>query len=240
MDHDLLIIPAKPDVERDAVAAAWKAAGGDVLRLDRFWQRPDVSAERVALYGADTFCLVVAQVLGVHLVSPPDDVLLQADPEVTKRTVRGVALGEALGGPFPMFVKPLVPKVFRAAVWRTPDDLRAECKGLAPDTPVLTSEIVSVAAEGRAWVLDGQVLSCAIYEGDADPSQAAGFLERAARILPLPETCVLDAALVENRGWCLLEANAAWGAGLNGCDPAAAVRCIDRATRRGSTTGGAG
>lgn len=231
MDHDVLIVPAKADVERDAVVAAWELAGAQVLRLDRFWSRPDVVAERVALYGADTFCLVVAQLLGLDLVSPPDDLLIRADSNLTKRVVRGVTLGEALAGPFPTFVKPLVPKVFRAAAWHLADELRTECKGLELDTAVITSEVVRVAAEARAWVLGGEVLSCAVYEGTADRCEATDFITRCARALPLPEACVIDAALVEDRGWCLLEANAAWGAGLNGCAPTAAIRCIDRATR---------
>ncbi|WP_240462542.1 DUF4343 domain-containing protein [Myxococcus sp. CA018] len=52
-----------------------------------------------------------------------------------------------------------------------------------------------------------------------------------ARSPMLPRTCVLDAAWVEGRGWVLLEANAAWGAGLNGCGAAEAARCIAEATR---------
>lgn len=80
-------------------------------------------------------------------------------------------------------------------------------------------------------MLDGQVLSCAVYEGEGDAAEAARFLARCARDLPVPETCVLDAAYVVDRGWALLEANAAWGAGLNGCDPAAAALCIDAAAR---------
>lgn len=230
MDHDVLIVPVKPDVERDAVAAAWEARGGAVLRVDRFWARPDVEPARTALYGADTFCLVLAQLLGLDLVSPPHDLLLRADRGLTRRAVRGVSLAEALAGGFPTFVKPLVPKQFRARVWPTPDALRAECSGLPPDTAVIASEVVAITAEARAWILDGQVLTCAVYEGAGDAAEAARFAAGAAAALDLPPTCVLDVARLES-GWCLLEANAAWGAGLNGCDAAEAVRCIDRATR---------
>jgi ATP-grasp domain-containing protein len=230
MDHDVLIIPAKPDVERDAVAAAWLACGGTVLRLDRFWTQPDVEPERVALYGADTFCLVLAQLLGLDLVSPPDDLLLRAEHRLTKRAIRGVSLAEALVGAFPVFVKPLVPKQFRAGVWRTADDLRAECSGLAPETAVIASEMVTITAEARAWILGGRVVTCAVYEGAADQGEASSFIDATAAVLDLPNACVLDTALVGGE-WCVLEGNAAWGAGLNGCDASAAVRCIDHATR---------
>lgn len=102
MLHDLLILPANPDEERDAVAAAWTAAGGSTLRLDRFWDRPAVDPARVAIYGPDTFALVVAQLLGLELLSPPDDLLVRAGPEVVKRQVRELALGEVLAIPFPL------------------------------------------------------------------------------------------------------------------------------------------
>lgn len=229
MEHETLIVPAKPDVERDAVADAWVSGGGKVLRIDRFWTRPDVEPTRVALYGADTFCLVLAQLLGLELVSPRDDLLIGADRRLTSRAIRGVTLDEALRGPFPLFVKPLVPKQFRARVWRAADELRAECAGLAPETTVITSEVVEIHAEARAWILDRQVLSCAIYEGVGNRDDASSFIAGSVTGLDLPSTCVIDAALVEG-GWCILEANASWGAGLNGCNAAAAARCIDRAT----------
>ncbi|QDE72371.1 DUF4343 domain-containing protein [Myxococcus sp. NMCA1] len=62
-------------------------------------------------------------------------------------------------------------------------------------------------------------------------SEARALLATTAGAPMLPRTCVLDAAWVEGRGWALLEANAAWGAGLNGCDAAEAARCIAEATR---------
>jgi ATP-grasp domain-containing protein len=185
MEHEVLIIPAKPDVERDAVAFAWAACGGTVLRIDRFWTRPDVEPDRVALYGADTFCLVLAQLLGLDLVSPPDDLLIRADRRFAKRAVRGVSLAEALDGTFPAFVKPLVPKQFRAGVWRAADDLRAECSGLAPDTTVISSEVVTIQAEARAWILGGRVVTCAVYEGAGNPDEASQLIESAAAELEL-------------------------------------------------------
>jgi hypothetical protein len=118
-----------------------------------------------------------------------------------------------------------------------PAALAEECRGLEAETPVIRSEVVTIVAEARAWVLDGAVVSCAVYEGAADPEAAGAEVARFLAALPLPEACVLDAALIPERGWCLLEANAAWGAGLNGCDPHAAIRCIDRATRLAAGAG---
>ncbi|WP_164000977.1 ATP-grasp domain-containing protein [Pyxidicoccus caerfyrddinensis] len=231
MFHGLtLLIPDKADPERDAVALTWEAGGGTVLRLGRFWSPPDVDRTRVRLYGNDTFCLVLAQKLGLSLVSPPDDLLLKVDASLVKREVRGATLEQVASEAFPRFIKPLVPKVFRAAVWPGPEALAEECRGLAPETPVLSSEVASLRAEARGWVLDGRVRTCAVYEGEGSVAEAEAFLATVARAAPLPRTCVLDAALVEGRGWALLEANAAWGAGLNGCDAAEAARCITEAT----------
>ncbi|MFP2910301.1 ATP-grasp domain-containing protein [Pyxidicoccus sp. 3LFB2] len=230
LDGLTLLIPDKADPERDVVAREWEARGGTVLRLGRFWSPPDVDPARVRLYGNDTFCLVLAQKLGLTLVSPPDDLLLKVDPAWVKREVRGATLEQVAAEPFPRFIKPLVPKVFRAAVWPGPEALAEECRGLTPDTPVLSSEVVSLRAEARGWVLDGQVRTCAVYEGEGSVTEARDFLATVARASVLPRTCVLDAALVEGRGWALLEANAAWGAGLNGCDAAEALHCIAGAT----------
>jgi hypothetical protein len=226
-----LCIPAKSDSERDAVAAAWRARGGDVVALDRFWDPPLLDRSAVRLYGNDTFCLVVAQKLGLTLISPPDDLLIRLGPAASQRAVAAQTLSQALLGPFPAFIKPLVPKVFRAAVYPGADALRAETVGLQFDTPILNSEIVSFEAEARAWVLNGEIKSCAIYEGDGRVDAAREFLQTIVVNPLIPTTCVLDAGFIPGRGWALIEANATWGAGLNDCDAAAAAECLEWATQ---------
>ncbi|WP_338871747.1 ATP-grasp domain-containing protein [Myxococcus stipitatus] len=201
-----------------------------MLRVDRFWSPPEVEPARTRLYGNDAFCLVLAQKLGLTLVSPPDDLLLHVDPSWLGRRVVGSTLEQVVTGPFPRFIKPQVPKLFRANVWNAPEALLAECQGLEPQTRVLSSDIVDIRAEARAWVLEGRVLTCALYEGEGNASMAQDFLDTVARRASLPRTCVLDAAFVAGSGWVLLEANAAWGAGLNGCDANAAARCIAEAS----------
>lgn len=233
LDGLTLLIPEKPDPERDAVARTWREAGGSVLRLDRFWSPPEVDRQRVRLYGNDTFCLVLAQKLGLELVSPPDELLLTVDPAWLQRELHGSTLERAAHEAFPRFIKPLVPKQFRARVYRGPSELEEECRGLTPDTAVLSAEVVEIQAEARAFVLDQQVRTCALYEGEGLVSEAEAFLSAFARSTPIPRTCVLDAALIRGRGWALLEANASWGAGLNGCDPVQAITCIAEASRPG-------
>ena len=225
-----LLISDKPDPERDAVAAALSDAGGEVLRLGRFWDPPALDAARVRVYGADTFAQVLAQRLGLSLLSPPDDVLVGLSPTVIKRAVRACPLADAAMTDFPAFVKSFVPKLIRSRVYASLDDLLAETHGLEPDAALVISEVVAFTAEVRAWILDGAVLSIACYEGTADLADARTLATAAAEDPRAPAACVIDVGLTPDRGWVVIEANAAWGAGLNGCDPLAAAACIARAT----------
>ena len=60
---EILIIPEKADIERDAVADVWQEQGGKVLRLGKFWQPPELDPCKVHVYGNHTFCLVLQQKL---------------------------------------------------------------------------------------------------------------------------------------------------------------------------------
>jgi hypothetical protein len=231
----ILVVPAKGDDERDRVAEAWRAEGGEVLALDRFWEPPPLERSRVRLYGADAFCLVLAQKLNLTLLSPPDDLLLHLDREALGRSVQGGIFANARTLSYPTFIKPQVPKLFRAGVYDSPEALSRECTGLEPDAALLISEVVRFVAEVRAFVLDGEVRTCALYEGTASLPDAEVFVrsvvKRMSTALALPETYVLDVGLIEGHGWAVIEANATWGAGLNGCNPGEVARCIARATR---------
>jgi hypothetical protein len=227
----ILLLPEKADTERDSVAHAWIAAGGKAEKLGRFWEPPAYDPQLVRLYGNDAFCLVLGQKLGLTLISPPDDLLLSMPEGVVKRKLQVFTLATAAEVPFPYFVKPLVPKQFKAAVYENLDSLKAECQGLEPDTLLMASEIVQFDAEVRAFVLDGEVLDAAIYEGSANLQDALAFAGIAARDANLPETCVLDVGYIPNRGWAVIEANAAWGAGLNGCIAGKVIGAIERAVR---------
>jgi hypothetical protein len=55
---------------------------------------------------------------------------------------------------------------------------------------------------------------------------AARFAGQAAQSLELPITCVIDVGRLRDGAWVLIEANATWGAGLNGCEPQKVVRCL--------------
>lgn len=137
-----LLIPSKGDEERDQVAEVCSATVGPVVRVDRFWEPPDVDRESVRVYGIDTFCLVLAQLLDLVLVSPPDDWLFTLQPNALGRVIERVALRDAPLIEFPRFVKPIIPKQFRAAVYLDSAALDVETRGLVSDTEMIEYKIV--------------------------------------------------------------------------------------------------
>jgi len=231
MEIPILVVPAKENETRAAVAAAWAARGWEVLRLDRFWEPPLVAPGRVRLYGNTTFCLVLAQLLGLELVSPDDALIAQLEHEWTRRRIDIIALGQVATIGFPTFVKPVVPKLFAAGVYPTLEDLLTETHDLAPETEMLIAEVVTFTCEVRCLVRDQKVLSAACYEGAGDVSEAVRFTEALLTKHATPPSIVVDVGYVTGRGWAVIELNACWGAGLNGCDPGAMVECLLVATR---------
>jgi hypothetical protein len=213
-----LLIPEKPDVERDAVASSFEHYGGKAHRIGRFWDPPAFDSSTVRVYGPDAFCLVLQQKLGLTLCSPSDELLLRVSPKFLNRQLTSTSLAEISAGTLPKFIKPITPKQFRAAVYESSEALAAECRGLSANTPVFVSEPVTVSAEARAFVLDGLVLDTAVYEGTAETTGPRQFVEALARSMPFPRTVVVDVGFIQGRGWAVIEFNASWGAGLNGCD----------------------
>src|SRR5262249_15662100 len=118
----------------------------------------------------------------------------------------------------PAFVKPAIPKQFRGAVYGSIEELSTECRGVAANTSVLISDPVSFTAEVRSFVLNGGVLDAAVYQGDATTEDSVAFVHELSRAVPLPEAIVVDVGFIAAHGWTVIEFNAAWGAGLNGCN----------------------
>jgi hypothetical protein len=212
-----LLISDKPDIERDALAEVFAQRGGEVHRLGRFWDPPMFAPATVRVYGADSFCLVLQQKLGFDLCSPADDLLLEVPPLFLRRELAQRTLADAMTS-LPAFVKPVTPKQFRGAIYTSPADLATECRGLPEDTAVFLAEIVTLLAELRSFVLDGRVLDAAVYEGETAIGDAIAFIHELAQTIALPRAVVVDVGFVVGRGWAVVEFNAAWGAGLNGCD----------------------
>lgn len=229
-----LLIPDKEDSERDAVADTWSHNGGEVLHIAKFWNPPPLDNKEIRVYGNNMFCLILAEKLGLELISPEDDFLVKIDRHWAKRKITIMTLSEARGITFPAFIKPVVPKVFKAGVYDNLVALEIECMRLELSTPVYVSEVVDITAEARSFIFDGQVMDISIYEGSGNLQEARDFLNSFLRSNEgiIPNSFVLDVGFIGGRGWAVIEANAAWGSGLNGCDAAKAVWAIANASAR--------
>ena len=111
--------------------------------------------------------------------------------------------------------------------------------------PVLVSEVVHWTCEFRGFVLDRTLQTLSLYARDGAPQEhldyactpdelaaATAFVNSVladARV-DLPRATVIDVGQIEGRGWACVEQNAAWGAGLYGCQPAAVLRVVEHAS----------
>ncbi len=231
--QELLLIPDKPDVERDALAKAWEERGGQVQRIGKFWQQPSVEGWQVSLYGFDSFCQVLAQLLNLTLLCPRDELVVDLEAEYIKRQMELRPLGSIGELSFPLFVKSVVPKLFPAAVYGSAEELRQNTQGLEAQELLICSSVVPIEKELRCFIFQQQILDLAFYEGRGDLEEARQFvLSFLHNTTPdLPETYVLDLAYNSELGWFILEFNSTWGAGLNYCQPTLVVEGIRAATQ---------
>ncbi|WP_299682122.1 ATP-grasp domain-containing protein [uncultured Dokdonia sp.] len=232
MKNELLLIPDKADIERDAIANTWIHNGGEVLRVDKFWEHPTIDAKRVTIYGIDTFSLVLAQVIGVTLIEPKDEVISKISQKWIKRKIMTLPIATIEESLFPTFIKPVKPKTFTSQVYNTYTEFLKETKGIAPEEAIILSEILQIDVEVRAFILQNKILDLAFYEGSADLKDAKKFLHDflSNHTVELPNTYVIDVGYNTKNGWFIIEFNASWGAGLNGCHPDKVISGIREAT----------
>jgi len=228
MKNELLLIPDKADVERDTLAEIWKDRGGTVKRIGKFWVKPDVGNKQVSLYGNDSFCLVLAQILEIDLIMPKDEVIAEIAKEFVKRKIVLQTIKEITSLQFPIFVKPVTPKLFKAAVYQNEKELRSKIQDIETEELLICSEIIIIEKEVRAFILNKEVQDLAFYEGSGAIEIPRVFIENFLNTtaIPLPKTYVLDIGYNEKDQWFIIEFNASWGAGLNFCKPEKVIDCI--------------
>lgn len=90
---------------------------------------------------------------------------------------------------------------------------------LRPPARVFVAEPVRFVAEARCFVLAGDVRDVSLHAGEATVEGAAPLTRQVAHCRLLPKTCLVDIGFMADRGWAVVEANAAWGAGLNDAGP---------------------
>jgi ATP-grasp domain, R2K clade family 2 len=214
--------------------ALWRAAnqlGWNIERL-RSWQVPDElrKVPDPVLYLEALFGSTLAEQFGLRLLEPSIDWLPQLPEEFLKRRVSLSTLGACKEIIEPAFIKPPNDKSFPAKVY-TGADLPYEYD---EDAPVLISEVVVWEKEFRCFVLGRQIRTISVYlrngelqrdrefaASEAELAEAESFLQSilSDTRVDLPCTAVLDVGIIQDRGWAVVEQNAAWGSGIYGCDP---------------------
>jgi len=225
----------------DDSQALWKAAARLGWRTERLsgWRVPEhwTNLDEPVFYGEALFGPSISQDLGLTLVNPPEDWLVRLPHEHRLRDIRLSTLGAERRNPQRAFVKPPNDKSFPAKVY-----LGHELpQGYDEAMLVLVSEVVDWTCEFRCFVLDRQLRTYSLYSRRGElardtgfassDAEDAGMIEFVERLLAdprvdLPRSTVIDVGLIAGCGWACVEQNAAWGAGLYGCDPTRALEVL--------------
>ncbi len=231
MKNEILLIPDKADIERDNIAKIWEENGGEVKRIGKFWVKPEVGNKRVSIYGYDSFCLVLAQVLGIEMMMPKDEIIAILEKKHIKRNIEIVSFGDVGNINFPKFIKPATPKLFKAEIFTSKEVLAQKIDDIEATELLICSDVIRVEKEVRSFILNRKIQDLAFYEGVGDVNEARTFIEEFLETcdLELPKTFVLDIGFNEDDKWFVIEFNSSWGAGLNFCDPQKVIHCIREA-----------
>ena len=164
-----LLIPEKTDPEFEQVFATWIASGGQIKRFGKYWIKDDeLAQEKIAIYGNQAFALVLAQIYNVELVSPDDTLIVRINNKWTKRYIQLKQINQIVESDFPIFIKPVIPKMFIAGIFQTLNDFKQVVTGLQETEEILVSSIIeNISAEARSYIKDGVVKDIALYEGSA-------------------------------------------------------------------------
>jgi hypothetical protein len=224
--------------------ALWRAAtrlGWNVERLVN-WRLSDELRQVIepVLYLEVLMAETIAEQLGVHLLSAPADWLPTLPEEYRKRWIYLSTLGEARASGKTAFMKPPCDKSFPARVYAA-IDLPTE---YFDETPVLVAELVQWEKEFRCFVLNRVLKTFSIYlrngvlqaendfaHTDTEELEVRDFVTTllADERVKIPSAAVIDIGVIQGRGWAVVEQNAAWGAGLYGCDPVQVLEVLQHA-----------
>ncbi|MFD8704933.1 ATP-grasp domain-containing protein [Kitasatospora sp. NPDC059648] len=215
------------------------------------WRAPrELLGTPVHVYGGPLFADAVGRELGLALLEPAEDWLARLPLALTGRRVSATTLAEARTLRGPAFVKPPADKLFAARVY--PDGGALPGPDLLDgDTPVLVSEVVRFRVEYRLFVLDGALRAGSRYAVDGDLSVAPlgrdasevlafarDVLAASATHAPLPSAVVVDVGRTD-RGWAVVEANAAWASGGYAAEPVDVLDVVLRSSGPASRLAGA-
>lgn len=216
----------------------WRAAGHlgwDVERLMN-WRLPHKNFEDPVVYVESLFTPMIAEQLGIILTEPSNDWLSNLPENFRKRAVALMEVETARGllsVSAPLFVKPPNDKSFAAKVYKELPDY------VENTSPVLVQEVVTWEKEFRCFCLDGKVLTLSIYWKDGqsmkhedwystpkEQDEARDFAEKVIGEVETPRAIVIDVGVIKDKGWAVIELNAAWGSGIYGCNPIEVLKVI--------------
>lgn len=221
---------------RAAIRREWQVVRARGIRL------PPVEDDEIVIYIEALYAQTVARQLKRCLEELPEDWLTKVPRSLTGRSIELMTLGEARRLNSPAFAKPPNDKSFTAKVYADGSELPAEYDDAMR---VLVSEPVSWTVEYRCFCLDGRVKTMSPYirngvlsaeedfaANDNELAGAAAFAEKVCVATQAfsPRAVVIDVGQIEGFGWAVVEANAAWGSGIYGCDPDVVLDVIRHAT----------
>jgi hypothetical protein len=241
----MLVLTPRITLDTEALLVAARAAGWETQRLATWRVPAELSQRGAVVYGEPLFAEVVAAPLGVVLLEAPSDWLPTLPARYRQRAVQHTTLGFARQYAQEAFIKPADEKCFPARAYISGAALPGDA-ALPADIPVLISEPVIWEVEYRCFVAERQILTCSPYWRAGALAQAAdgswpapldevdAALTFARTLLAdptvaVPPAFVLDIGPIRGRGWAVVEANSAWGAGIYGCDPAQVLLTLQRA-----------
>jgi hypothetical protein len=221
---------------RAAIRRGWSVARARGIRL------PEIEDPEIIIYVEALYAPTIAKMLGRQLLDLPEEWLVQLPHAFKQRRIELTTLDQARSITEPAFVKPPNDKSFAAQVYESGACLPSEFDA---DMAVLVAEPVQWESELRCFCLDGTVKALSPYmrsgvfaklsnyeASRAETEAAATFAEGvlAAMDSLTPRAVVLDVGQIVGCGWAVVEANAAWGSGIFGCEPGAVLDVIRHAT----------
>ncbi|MFN8552609.1 MAG: ATP-grasp domain-containing protein [Candidatus Obscuribacterales bacterium] len=239
---DLFLSP-RHNQSSAAIESAAKEVGWNVHRLTN-WRVPEsyhASASGITAYGEPLFVAAIADALELALIEPTFSWLSNLPAKYLKRKVELTTLGEARRLNLKTFAKPADDKCFAAKVYES--GAAIEASQLLPETsPVIVSDVVDWELECRYFVLerkvmcsspysfDGELIDDSFVEADNSANERSIFIESLLEdeTVPLPPACVVDIGLIRGKGWAVVEANPAFGAGIYQCEPARVLPVLAR------------
>lgn len=222
----------------------WRAAvkrGWTVERIKGI-RIPEIDAERIVIYIESLFAQTIARQLGLRLMELENNWLPTIPSVYRQRDVRLTTLADIPESTLPLFLKPPNEKSFPAKVY---DSISSLLRDYDPSTPLLAATPVKWESEFRCFCLDGHVRTISPYLRSGDLSSMDGFaatedeldqaVNFAERLLhdervDVPRAIVIDVGTIVGCGWAVVEANAAWGSGIYGCDPDEVLDVVKHAT----------